>query len=394
MDLVTEFLGLQLDAAGAVLSRVGVPLLSLGVGTFLLLVILTIGWFGLSHGLRREERARTFLGLIEIGLRQGRTPEQTVLDLARLGARDLGRGLALLADHVAVGMRLGPALDAVPSFLPAQCRALYRAAEATGDLRRALPACRAILRDGPSASLVATNNLMTILFLSPVGPILVGACSIWILPKLKAVMADMLPEGSFASMRYFDWSAHLAWATMLIWLGYWMLVCLQYGGPWLRRRLEPFLDGARDRLMFLLPWRRRRMHRDFSLMLGLALDCGVPEPGALAVAAQATGNARFIRSASRASEELGRGARLTDAVATLDSSGEFLWRLRNAAAGRGGFAAALAGWQESLAARAFQQEQAWSQLLTTVAVFINAATVALLGLGLFGMFVEIISAIE
>jgi hypothetical protein len=84
------------------------------------------------------------------------------------------------------------------------------------------------------------------------------------------------------------------------------------------------------------------------------------------------------------------GGRLTDAVALLDQSGEFHWRLTNAVHGRGGFATALAGWHEALDARANQQEQAASQLFTTALVLLNGVLIGLVLFTVFGALVAII----
>ena len=65
-------------------------------------------------------------------------------------------------------------------------------------------------------------------------------------------------------------------------------------------------------------------------------------------------------------ERLREGVALTEAVQAIDDTGEFRWRLTNAAYGRGGFMAALSGWHEALDAKAYQLEQAASQVITTV----------------------------
>lgn len=398
MDTLSRFLETQMEFLGDFLRLAAVPLLSAATVACLLAGVFFIVWFGMTYGLRRQERARCFFALLETGLKQGQSPEQTVVSLSRQRVREMGRGLHLVAARVESGMRLGPALADVPSFLPPQSRAMLLAGELAGNVGRALAACRETLRDAASGSLVATNNLMTLLFVSPAGPALVWVCGVWVVPKLKQIMADMLP-GMTASpaVRLFEWGAIVANLTLVLWLVYWVMICAQHGGPWLRRWLDPLLADARERLDFWLPWRWRRMQRDFSVMLALALDSGVPEPKAVTLAGQATGNRRFAARAARVVAELERGATLTDAVAAVDGSGEFTWRLRNAAAGkgeRGGFAAALAGWHESLAARAFQQEQAASQALTTGFVFLNALMVGLMAAGLFGMLIEIIQTIE
>ena len=139
----------------------------------------------------------------------------------------------------------------------------------------------------------------------------------------------------------------------LILLALWLAVFLYIGGPrvvgWF-----PILE----RWQFHLPWRRRRMQRDFSHILAMLLDGGLPEAEALKLAAACSANSVFRHHANQALTALRQGVGLPEAVHVMDDSGEFRWRLRNAAATHGGFMRALAGWHESLDARAFQLEQA------------------------------------
>jgi hypothetical protein len=80
---------------------------------------------------------------------------------------------------------------------------------------------------------------------------------------------------------------------------------------------------------------------------------------------------------------LEQGTPLTAAVSLLDDSGEFRWRLANAAHGQRGFERALAGWHDSLDAQAFRQEQAAAQVTTTLLTVFNGVLVALLTASIF-----------
>ena len=88
--------------------------------------------------------------------------------------------------------------------------------------------------------------------------------------------------------------------------------------------------------------------------------------------------------------DLERGTALTEAVHRLDPSGEFRWRLENAAAGPGRFLAALDGWHEALAAKAYQLEQTAAQLITTGLVLINGLFVGSLAVGVFMLLIGIL----
>jgi hypothetical protein len=134
---------------------------------------------------------------------------------------------------------------------------------------------------------------------------------------------------------------------------------------------------AADWLWLRVPWRRKRLQCDFSAMLALLLDAQLPEEQAVTLAALSTANAAFIRLGREAVERLRAGMKLPDALQCIDDTGEFRWRLKNAGYGGGRFLQALRGWHEWLHARAYQQEQAAAQSISTGLVLLNAASVAL-----------------
>ncbi|MGC8991409.1 MAG: hypothetical protein ACP5MD_14930, partial [Verrucomicrobiia bacterium] len=82
----------------------------------------------------------------------------------------------------------------------------------------------------------------------------------------------------------------------------------------------------------------------------------------------------------------------TVAVQHLDDSGEFRWRLENAAFGHGRFAEALVSWQEALSARAFQLEQTAAQVITSTLVVVNGMFVAALAVFAFSMLITILNS--
>jgi type II secretory pathway component PulF len=133
------------------------------------------------------------------------------------------------------------------------------------------------------------------------------------------------------------------------------------------------------------------MQRDFSAMLAILLDAGMPEPEALTLAAECTDNRIFQRRAARAVAALKQGRKLTEAVQAIDDTGEFRWRLANACHAQGGFLTAMAGWNLALDAKAFQQEQATAQVVTTGLVVLNGAIVAVMAISVFQVLLSIIN---
>ena len=108
------------------------------------------------------------------------------------------------------------------------------------------------------------------------------------------------------------------------------------------------------------------------------------------LAAEAAHNSLFTQRAQRVAEQISAGTKLTEAVRALDDSGEFHWRLANSRHGRDGFIAALRGWFEALDAKAFQQEQAAAQTLTTALVLWNGFVIGAFVIGMFNVLTNLI----
>jgi len=125
-------------------------------------------------------------------------------------------------------------------------------------------------------------------------------------------------------------------------------------------------------------------------MLAILLDAEAPEEQAVTFAAQSTDNSVFLRRCAEVAERLRAGVALTEAVQAIDDTGEFRWRLTNAAHGRGGFMAALSGWHDALDAKAYQLEQAASQVITTGLVIVNGCLVGLIAVGVFQVLTSIV----
>ena len=390
-----------------------------------------------STPLRRQERARVFLDLLEAGFRQGQRPERALVQAAQTYDRSLGRSFQKLAARLREGVRLSQALEEFPSLLPSQIAALMRVGEELGDLRKVLPACRSLLRDAQSQTRNGFNYLViTCLVIMPIMPILIWMLNTVIFPKFIDILYGYdqpVPAVTLLVMRIGYWVAGVQLAISLslcFWVGFYVRGPRAYGylkvdgqkapwpilrkpvwdttgyssgslltmfrikinlpGPWsfwppISQRLAPL----RDRLLFALPWRRRRLQRDFCATLSLLLDSGTPEGAAVALAAEATASHVFIGRARRALADLAAGKPLQEALRRFDSAGEFSWRLANATAHPEGFLPALSGWMEALEAKAFQQEQTASQLITTGLVLCNGVVVGLMAAGIFTVLISL-----
>src|ERR1039458_6467791 len=156
------------------------PLQAIGMMALAVLIYLLVGLVpvcGISYGIyflltlpmRRNERARMFLDLLELGLREGHTPEAAVTSAATSRDGSLGVRFHLLAAHLEQGLRLSQGLEQVPRVLPPQVRAMLSTGERIGDTRKVLPACRLLLRDSVSSVRSALNYFILLAFaISPV----------------------------------------------------------------------------------------------------------------------------------------------------------------------------------------------------------------------------------
>ncbi|MEW6158198.1 MAG: type II secretion system F family protein [Verrucomicrobiota bacterium] len=356
-------------------------------GLFFFLVYL-----GLSMPLRRNERAQFFLDLLEINLKQGRTSEQALVGMAQTRDRDLGARFQLVAAHVENGRSLSQALQHVPAFLPPNIQAMIRVGEEIGDLRPVFPAARKLLTDAISATSSAVNYFMILAFvLLPVAPVLFLIISVFVLPKLEMLFASF-EEGIEMPLHFIaGWQA-LCIFQLIVAAVFYIGFVAYLGGPrfiaWLQAGIGwPISDW----ILYQIPWKRKRLQRDFVSMLSLLLDSGVPEGKALPLAAQSTANRIFRQRAERVAAALSNGEPLSQALRKLERSPELAWRLRNAMHQPGRFCQALSGWMESLDARAFQQQQAFSQGLTTALVILNGVMVALVAAAFFHALVSIIN---
>lgn len=375
---------------------VGVLLNLLGYALFFLLpagLVAWLGYFLLALPLRRQERARLFVDLLELILKQGRPVEPTLVELAHSRDRMLGMNFYLLAAYLEDGWRLGPALQKVPHFLPSQLNNMLLAGEELGDLRRVLPTCRQLLNDAQSSVRGATSYLVVLAFiLSPATLLVLAVVAVNILPRFKETLSGM----DVAPTPLFQWVNQIWGWLMLgqltIFAGLLGAAVLYIGGPYIGRCFKSATMPVADWVAWHVPWKRRRMQRNFSALLAVLLDGGVPEAAALELAGKCAANEIFQRRSRRAAAALAQGTLLPEALAALDDRGEFRWRLANAVHAHGSFVKALTGWHEALDARAFQQEQAAAHAVTSALVLFNGTMVALVCIGIFAALISIINA--
>lgn len=373
------------------------PLVCLGIVSFVVLVCIPLAGIFLaafhliSLPMQRQERTRLFLDLLDDVLKNGRNVEQTLVSIAESRDNSMGPYFHLLAAHLESGLRLSEALDKTPHFLPSSIRTMLQAGFKIGDVRAVLPACRRMLKDGRSQTQGAANYaLLTPILLAPVGPLVLWMPTLFVFPKFREIIAGMGFDSSPLTAWVLNSGPVLTAGFTLVFMAFVLAALLFVAGPYLRH--VPSWDGLslQDRLHWLLPWRRKRMQRNFAAMLAVLLDAGMPEEQALLLAAECADNGIFLRRAQRAAAELKQGVTLLQAIRRLDDAGEFQWRLANGAGGKRSFFPALQGWLEHLDAKAFQQEQAAAHVVSTLLVLLNGGVTGLVCAGVFQYLITII----
>jgi type IV pilus assembly protein PilC len=347
-------------------------------------------YFALTVPMRRKERARLFLDLLELGLKEGRAPEIAIESAASSRDAALGVRFHLLAAYLEQGLSLAQALDRVPRLLPPQITAMLKTGERIGDLAKVLPACRHFLKDGVSHVRGALNYVVVLAFVvTPVAIYVPLMIRIKVIPSFEQVFEGMLPDSSLPPFTrlVFAGNGILTAIQVAILLALWLTLFIYIGGPRVRNWLSPLLLGRE----VTSPWHSRRLKRDFSAMLAVLLDAGVPEAEAVRLAGESTANSTLLGRANRVCSLLRQGTKLPEALRVLDRSGELQWRISNALRRGHSFLKALAGWHDALDAKAFQLEQTAAQITTTSLVLINGLIVGAVVIAVFLALVNLIN---
>jgi type II secretory pathway component PulF len=215
-----------------------------------------------------------------------------------------------------------------------------------------------------------------------------------VLPSYSMVFSGMMEGPALPPFTrlVFGSSGYFTLIQIAVLLLVWVALAAYVGGPRLHDWVQEAMPGMVDRLLCWFPWRLKRLQRDFSAMLAVLLDAEVPEAEAVTLAAECTGNATFRKRALETGRLLAGGTKLPEAIRAMDDAGELRWRLANALQRRGGFLRALAGWHESLDARAFQLEQTAAQVTTTFLVLLNGFVVGCIVIAVFLALIKLLNS--
>ncbi len=363
---------LMLPPVTPLFAAAGPAALWLLVGLAPLVIFFALAAWSSHAPLRRMETARLLLDLIQSSVENDKDPRESII----AASRTLDPEIAETFHDIACGLERGETIAQSLKYsgirLPPAFTPIIAIGERTGRLNELLPAADRILRDGQKINRNTAASVIGLAFVvAPFAILMLAMLRVYVFPKFNAIMADMLggkaPElASWAFAPDSQWlNAHIL-LMLLIWGSVLVYVATSQG----------LLSGTiADRINLLIPWRRRRMQRDFSTALGVLLDASLDESESVRLAADASGNQSFRERAGLILENLAQGMSLPEAVRPLDNDGQFRWRLSNAADASLGFMKALAGWQEDLDARAFFQEQAMTHGLAAFLVVWNGIVV-------------------
>jgi type IV pilus assembly protein PilC len=357
-------------------------------------IISVLAHYLFSLPMRRRDRARFFLDLIETALNSGQSVEHAIISAAESRDRVMGVGFFMVAAHIEGGSKFGEALEKVPRFLPPNISAILRAGEKLGDLKKVLPACRENLRT-TSDSIHSTVQYMVglLLVFAPIAVFMIFLITTFVVPKFKEVAAGMGVQLWPLTQFVFAITPQIILFEFFLFCSLVLAALIYVGGPgfvrWFQFRSMPIVDW----IAWRVPWKQKQLQRTFSAMLAVLLDGGVLETEAVRLAGDATANEICCRRARRIVAAIQQGAKLNDAVRAFDDSGEFHWRLTNATHAHGGFLNALRGWHEALDAKAFQQEEIAAQTVTSGLVIMNGLVVALIATAMFGILIAVLNGV-
>ena len=363
------------------------------VAVLALAPIMAIGYaiyYLVSLPLRRQERARILIDLLELQDPKNQNAAELIKAISKTKDRSLGVRFHILAGYLESGLNLGDALKRVPRLLPESIVGALSVGQALGDYRKVLPVCQTILKDAASTVRNATGNFILLLFIALPSLLVMTFFCLTVWPRFLSIQQDYqtppVPFVSWLMGALPQFLFALALLNALLYLG---ALCY-IGGPRLRRWIEAGIRPLSHSILIRVPWYRNRLMRNFSLMLGILLDEGVPEAEALSLAGQASANQSFKRQVDRCRRTLEQGFPLETAIMKFEHVPELSWRLRIATQQSRGFRHALTGWWEWLHVKAQQQEQNAAQTASVGLVILNGLVTALLAMSVFHLIASLI----
>ncbi|WP_165251444.1 type II secretion system F family protein [Paludisphaera soli] len=225
------------------------------------------------------------------------------------------RGVAAaLADRMKRGQSLVEALDAEGAAIPPLYRAVVEAGARTGDVSAALGGMSRYLRGFAEARDAVGLALWYPLVVASLAYALFLGVVVVLAPRFGEAFASLgLP--TTRALALVESIGRTAW----IWWPIWPIVLAAVAAAWFRSGRASRLDASSWTFLGLFPW-MRSLVRDyqsagFAELLALLLENRVAYPKAVALAAEATGNAALIAEARTLAAALESGSSAERAIA-------------------------------------------------------------------------------
>lgn len=346
----------------------------------------------ISRPLKKVERAKQVLDIIEYAENKGMAPEQAIAGIYRRGDHRMGKKFDNMAFYVEKGMDMFSSLDTVPGLVPRELTSTLSIGRKTKNIKGLIPLCRELL----DRHISRTRGILNYIILPCLFYIFIlGAFSLFIVPKFQKIYAEMLGEQELPALTNFVFGS-VPWLALVGNIQLWGMVLFiflfSFGADFTRHFVLEYMTSYL--FYYTVPWRRKRIQQSFAVSLATLLDSGVPEQEALKLAAESTANYVMIKLAEEGLAMMQKGASLTEVLSSkFDKTGELAWRFKNsytAEKNKPNFVKAVTGWGSWLNARAFRQEQLVAHLLSTILIIFSAAFVGMIAFGMFLPLIEIV----
>ncbi|MGB0578982.1 MAG: type II secretion system F family protein [Limisphaerales bacterium] len=337
-------------------------------------------------------QARHFVNALDMAKKRGIPYEEALIKLADYGERDLGIYFHVLAEWLRTGMKLHEALPLVPKCLPRPMHALVIFGSRHGLLDKLIPVAQNSLQELTGRTDNQRNEIFGLLTIA-VGVFgIVGMTAIFVLPKLEAIIADMVPETQIMFLthvlEYRNWFLFFhAFVIAFMSIAFFFMV----GGTANHSYIDNRLPGLSDLAHRFFPWQRQRQEQRFGRMLATLLDEKVPEEVALKVAGAFAANRGFRERIDACVTDLQGGKSLINALSHIGMDGDFKFRMQAAKESQRPFAETLKEWFEALHVRAQMRERAITDAASTAFTVYNAVIVGLVTYGFFEFEVTLIN---
>jgi len=345
----------------------------------------------LRRPLRERYEAAFVLDLLESAVREGRSVERVLLDVAGTGVSAPGARFHELCSWLRSGETLAGALRRSPHALPEPIQRMLIIGLERDLVPQVLPVCRRRLAEYDSrwraaSTIVAGSGTGAAFFAVPIVAIL----GIFVYPKFRQIAEDMAEGSPDIAPLFFSFNPEMFQPAFygiaaLVLVNLWL-----FTGIFPTRGFAPRIEWVIERFEFVktwLPWRRLRARADLTSLIAEFLDTGMPEDLALACAGDAVGTRSARRRIETARARLRQGNPLADALEAIDDGGGFRWRIRNVVAGGSGFADALALWHRALEAKANFKEQAAVQIYTAFLISLTGLIIGTFAAGILQLLI-------